>query len=155
MTRAFIAKQFELSHDAAHRNLAGITHEESLIQPSPGGNSLNWVLGHLVATRNLVMQTLGAPAVWSNEEAAPYERGAKPSRDGAYARRLEDLIAALDRSQPVVMARVRTLSAEDLARPSRMGTVGDLLTTLCFHEAYHVGQFGLLRRLLGKDGAIA
>jgi uncharacterized damage-inducible protein DinB len=155
MTSAFIAKQFELSHDAAHRNLAGITHEESIIQPSPGGNSLNWVLGHLVATRNLVMQTLGEPVVWSNEEAAPYERGAKPARDGSYARRLEDLVAALDRSQPVVMARVRTLSADDLARPSRMGTVGDFLTMLCFHEAYHVGQFGLLRRLLGKDGAIA
>lgn len=29
-------------------NVAGLTHEESLIQPRPGGNCLNWVMGHLL-----------------------------------------------------------------------------------------------------------
>jgi hypothetical protein len=29
-------------------NVEGISHEESLIQPQPAGNCLNWVIGHLV-----------------------------------------------------------------------------------------------------------
>ncbi|MBU1676531.1 DinB family protein, partial [bacterium] len=33
-------------------------------------------------------------------------------------------------------------------------TVGSLLAGLAFHESYHCGQLGLLRRLLGKDGVI-
>jgi hypothetical protein len=155
MTSALIARYFELSHETAHKDLAGITHEESVICRLPAGNSLNWVLGHIVATRNIVMQTLGAAAIWMPEEAAPYERGAKPSLDRKSARRLEEIIAALDRSQNAVVERIRALSAEDLSRRSPLGTVGDLLTALGFHEAYHVGQLGIQRRLMGKDGAIA
>ena len=33
-------------------------------------------------------------------------------------------------------------------------TVGSLLMTIAWHQAYHVGQTGLLRRLAGKEGAI-
>ena len=28
------------------------------------------------------------------------------------------------------------------------------LTSLLFHQAYHAGQTGIIRRLIGKDGAI-
>jgi len=155
MTSALIAKLFELGHEAAHKNLAGVTHEESLFWPSPAGNSINWVLGHIVATRNVMMQSLGSAAIWTPEEAAPYERGAKPSRDGTGGRRLEEIIAAVDQSQNAVMERIRALSPDDLGRHSPTGTVGELLTILGFHEAYHVGQLGIQRRLIGKDGAIA
>ncbi len=33
-------------------------------------------------------------------------------------------------------------------------TVGSLLTLIAFHQAYHTGQTGLLRRVAGHDGAI-
>jgi uncharacterized damage-inducible protein DinB len=33
-------------------------------------------------------------------------------------------------------------------------TVRSLLATVFFHQAYHVGQTGLLRRIAGKEGAI-
>lgn len=33
-------------------------------------------------------------------------------------------------------------------------TVGTLLASIAFHEAYHLGQTGLSRRLLGKAGAL-
>ena len=33
-------------------------------------------------------------------------------------------------------------------------TVGSLLASIAFHEAYHLGQTGLSRRLLGKTGAL-
>lgn len=155
MTSALIARQFELTHDTAHKNLAGITHEESLIFPSPAGNSLNWVLGHIVATRNIIMRTLGTAPIWTAEEAAPYERGAKPSRDGNGARPLTEIVLALDQSQEIVVQRIHALSVDDLRRPSPMGTMAETLTILGFHEAYHVGQLGIQRRLIGKGGAIA
>ncbi len=30
------------------RNIEGVTHEASLRHPEPGGNSMNWVVGHLL-----------------------------------------------------------------------------------------------------------
>ncbi|MGB5881514.1 MAG: DinB family protein, partial [Thermoanaerobaculia bacterium] len=33
-------------------------------------------------------------------------------------------------------------------------TLGSLLHLIAFHQAYHVGQLGLGRRLVGKAGAI-
>ena len=33
-------------------------------------------------------------------------------------------------------------------------TIGSLLAGLSFHEAYHAGQIGLLRRIVGKQGAL-
>jgi len=39
-------------------------------------------------------------------------------------------------------------------RPPLTGSVGDALIRLHYHEGYHNGQIGLLRRIAGKDGAI-
>jgi uncharacterized damage-inducible protein DinB len=161
VTASLIAKQFEFNHRAAHRNLSSITHEESLVHPTPGGNCANWVLGHIVATRNLVMQALGEPEVWTTDQAGPYQRGATAPLAEDRAERLEDILAALDRSQSLVITRIGALQEADMTRtvpaagPLDATTLGERLVALSFHEAYHVGQFGLLRRLLGKAGAIA
>ncbi len=34
-------------------------------------------------------------------------------------------------------------------------TVGSLLAVVMFHQAYHSGQLGILRRIAGESGAIA
>jgi uncharacterized damage-inducible protein DinB len=43
--------------------------------------------------------------------------------------------------------------ARDLGRKLPTGsTLGDALSFLAFHEAYHLGQLGLIGRTLGKPG---
>ncbi len=32
-------------------------------------------------------------------------------------------------------------------------TIGSLLSTFAFHDAYHIGQTGVLRRIVGKAAA--
>jgi hypothetical protein len=145
MNEMLLAQQFELNHHVAHANLEGITHEDSLVHPAPAGNCLNWVLGHVVATRNVLMDVLGEPPIWSAADAEPYQRGAHPPLDAARAMPLADIVAAFDRSQETVR---RCLPS---APPEHLTTIAGL----SFHESYHLGQCGLLRRLLGKHGAIA
>ena len=36
--------------------------------------------------------------------------------------------------------------------PAPATTVAGLVRFMCFHESYHIGQLGLLRRLNGKSG---
>ena len=68
----------------------------------------------------------------------------------------EVLRAGFDRSQEILLAALRGASAETLAAANERGEpVAQRLAMLAFHEGYHGGQIGLLRRLLGHPGAIA
>jgi hypothetical protein len=149
---------FGINYEVLKKNLDGITHEESLIQPEGGGNCLNWVLGHIVATRDNVMLLLNQAPVWDSDIAGIYQRGSDPLHDGSKAQPLEKIVADLGRSQDRLVAGLATVSAPELSAPSPdksvAETVGELLFVLQFHEAYHAGQAGLLRRIAGHEGAI-
>ncbi|HEX5715990.1 MAG TPA: DinB family protein [Thermoanaerobaculia bacterium] len=142
-------------------NVDGLSQEESLIQPSPGGNCLNWVVGHLACIYNKVLPMVGQEPVMDAGALKRYDRGAPPIRDAAEALELRDLLAAFDKATERVVAGLASLSPEALDQKvpeSPSGnpneTVRSLLSTIFFHQAYHAGQTGILRRIAGKEGAI-
>ena len=53
------------------------------------------------------------------------------------------------------MRRWRFPCQNSFRRPPLTGSIEAALIRLAFHESYHNGQIGLLRRLAGKGGAIA
>lgn len=143
---------------ALKMNLEGVSHEESLVQPQPAGNCLNWIVGHILTNRAGMLGLLGKDPVWNEEEAKPYQRGSEPLTDPALAKNLDDLVAMLETSQESVLAGLAEISVEGLQAPAPSGKEGETVETglaaLVFHEAYHVGETGILRRLLGHEGAI-
>ena len=143
---------------ALKMNLEGLTHEESLFQPQPAGNCLNWIVGHILANRSGILGLLGKDPVWNEEEAKPYQRGSEPLTDPALAKDLNELVAMLENSQESILTGIAEISAEGLQAPAPSGKEGETVETglaaLVFHEAYHVGETGILRRLLGHAGAI-
>jgi uncharacterized damage-inducible protein DinB len=149
---------FGTNYQVLKKNLQDVTHEESLRQPEGGGNCLNWVLGHIVATRNVVLEMLQQEPVWSKEVVDSYKRGSAPIRDDSYAQPLDKIVADLDRTQDRLVAGLTEASEVQLSAPSAEkapgDTVGETLFILQFHEAYHAGQTGLLRRMAGHEGAI-
>lgn len=159
-TETFVA-QLGFNRWALTANVGDLSHEESVVCPRPAGNSVNWTVGHLVATRNRLLQGIGASPVWGEDDDAPYGTASEPWRDGSRAKPFPEVLAAFERSQEAVAQALGRLSAEDLAgsAPFSPGgreneTLGSLLTSFCCHEAYHVGQTGLLRRLLGRPGKL-
>jgi uncharacterized damage-inducible protein DinB len=147
--------QLELSYGALFRNLEGITHEESLISPSTGGNCLNWVLGHMVSARNRLMTQLGIPPVWQIDLAFHYSGHEEAAWTPDKAVDLRTLKTDLARSQQELMGALDQLGPSALEATDEQGrTLGDALTVFTFHEAYHGGQVAFLRRLLGKPGVI-
>lgn len=149
-----LQKLFDINHRALELNVKGLSHEESLIQPPRGGNCLNWVAGHVVANRNFILGLVGEQPIWSEAEMEPYKRGSAPIRDGSRARKFEQIVADFTRAQERLRAGLGRLTEQDLARKKGDESVGDSLRFLQFHEAYHIGQMGLLRRMAGKEGAI-
>lgn len=148
--------QLNMSASALGLNLEGITDDEALRQPEPGGNCLNWVAGHILASREGMLAQLGEERVWDPELAARYTRGSAPvsSADDAPVT-LTRIRQDLEQSKARFIAGLDRLTPADLeALVKGDQTLADRLAFLLFHETYHVGQSGLLRRLIGKQGAI-
>jgi hypothetical protein len=147
---------YRFAHGALERNLDGVSDAEALHLPPQGGNCVNWLVGHLLWSRNRVHALLGVAPAWPAHfgPSDPYQRGVTDF-NGDHALRLSELRAALTHSQAIVIDRLGQVTADRLSEAATATmTVGDELAFLGFHEGYHVGQVGLLRRLLGRTGAI-
>ncbi len=160
MAAELLADQLSLNLGTVKINTIGLTHEDSLVAPPGGGNCLNWILGHLVASRNGMLRLLGREPVWDADRAKLYGRGSE-AITAETALPFDEILADFAASQEPVLAAVKALTAEDLAASTTMRylkgdaeTMGSALATFIFHESYHVGQTGLLRRIIGKEGAI-
>jgi hypothetical protein len=154
--------QAGLIRQVVRMNVDGFTHDESLIQPSPAGNCLNFVVGHLLWVYDGALATLGEEPVMEPGALDRYARGAPPITDAAEAIELGTLLAAWDTACERIDSALATLTPEflDQHAPSSPTSNPDetnrtLLGTLFFHQAYHIGQMGLLRRIAGKQGALA
>ncbi len=163
MTGNDLASMYEFSYLAINRNLNELNHEDTVFIPEPSGNCINWVLGHIVSARGMVLLLTDAgQPILTQEESASYQRGSAAMKPGDQAMQLAQLKSAFEDSQKKLVPALQSLSQEALAapvpekykRPPLTGSVGDALVRLCYHEGYHNGQIGLLRRLAGKEGAI-
>jgi len=149
-----------INHKVLHINCEGLSQQDSLVQPEPAGNCLNWVVGHMVNVQDKIIGMLGGQPVMG-DALARYERGSAPLTDAAQALPLDELLAAWDESATRLDAGLAGLTPEVLDRqvpdsPSKNPdeTVRTLLGSVMFHQGYHAGQTGLLRRIAGKPGAI-
>jgi uncharacterized damage-inducible protein DinB len=158
---AIFQQQAGMTQGVVRVNTAGLTQEDSLVQPRPDGNCLNFVVGHLVNVYDKILPLLGQETVMG-DAVARYERGSPALRDPSEAMELGELLAAFDAQTERFQAGLATLPPEALERPmpgpnsggELTETLRSLLGTILFHQAYHAGQAGLLRRIAGKPGAI-
>lgn len=153
-----LAFQFGIGDFVLSRNLSGVTHEESLQAPQPAGNTMNWIVGHCARARNQALGLLGAAPLYDDADFALYGAGTF-NPEGALT--LGELIHRFEALAPELAGALAGSSPERLAAPAPFSptqnpaeTVGTLLASIAFHEAYHLGQTGLSRRLLGKRGAL-
>jgi uncharacterized damage-inducible protein DinB len=148
-------------HSVVRQCVEGLSQEDSLVEPRPGGNCLNWVLGHLLWAYEGALSLLGERTVLEKGALERFARGAPPLRDASEAMELDKLLAAWDEATRRVDVGLARLTREDLDRPAPFSpgndpheTVRSLLSTIFFHQGYHAGQTAVLRRIAGKAGAI-
>ena len=156
-----IAYQFGLCSYVLERNIEGVSHDESLVTPQRGGNSLNWIVGHLTRSRNRALGLFGQKPIFPNEEFNAYDdNGGVPFRPDR-AIPFDELKRRFKALQEPLVSGLNGMSPEAMDRPAPVSptgnpkeTIGSLLAALAFHEAYHVGQTGILRRVVGREGAV-
>jgi uncharacterized damage-inducible protein DinB len=120
------------------------------------GHDPRWLVGHLAATRQGVLKILELEPQEQAWEAF-FRRGTSPA-DLPPALDLAPILEAFHGAQAQMAGAWAGLSPEALAKPfvrtlpDGSKTVGDALRFLAWHEAYHLGQLAILRRLAGKSG---
>ncbi len=138
---------FKFNHITFKKNLEDISNEESLLTPIKNGNSINWLAGHIVISRDMLLKKIGIEPVYTDKKGENYLRGSTDfeMKDSEEITVLNKLF---NESQEKLLKTVKTLNFENKNELAK-SIVGFLM-----HESYHIGQTGILRRLLGKEGAI-
>jgi uncharacterized damage-inducible protein DinB len=151
-----LVEAFERNVKIINMQAARLTHQDSLLQPPFRGNCLNWVLGHILVHRELILQALGTEPSLGDAMTGRYGYDSAPlCEDGPDVIKLEELLEAIQLSQERIAAALLGASASKLAEEMRRGerttTVAGRVFHLYFHETYHTGQTELLRQLAGTD----
>ncbi len=153
--------QFNYTAWVLRANLEGLSDDDALRGPEPAGNCINWVAGHVAHSRVGILALLGSNGPYPGEKYDRYVRGSDPVAKSTDTVPLSEITADLAATQEPLLAALRNLTDEALAAKAPFSpaddekeTVGSLLVGLVFHEAYHTGQLGVLRRVAGHEGVI-
>lgn len=145
----------ELNHGLLLNAFEGVDDELAGRRPGGRANSLAFIACHVVDARHLLARLLGAtvesPFGGRLDEARTIEEVERMPR-------LDEIRRAWKAIHAVVAQRLAEIDGETLdgtspealpvADRSLLGAVAFLLQ----HESYHVGQLGLVRKLLGLEG---
>jgi uncharacterized damage-inducible protein DinB len=145
---------FNVNNVLITRALDGLSEDELWRRPSDHSNSMFWLLGHIVHTRGGLLRMLGEDyrTGWGDV----FRRGASEVDRQHYP-----MLPSIERVREDVIGRLRARLAsvddDQLSKPAptspapTITTVRDLIAFLAMHEAYHVGQLGFIRKLMGHS----
>lgn len=151
-TLALLIKQLERNFSVIKQNTEDLITEQTMTPFMEGGSTLNWLLGHLIVSRDGILRALNTDTVW--DEAAREHYGFGTSATDA-EKPLDSLMADLASSQERVKTALNAASSEQLAAERPNGSsVADYIDFLVWHDSYHTGQTVIYRRLAGLESPI-
>lgn len=146
MTNSIFSQQLQFLKRVMGMNIEDVTQEDSMVTSPNSGNSVNWIIGHMIVVRDGMREALGLKPIADETMIERYQRGAQNvTAETAY--KLEDLLEMYYRGTDEM---VKHLEGDEVTNKEAVET----MTVLLFHEAYHAGQIGLFRRLMGKEPKI-
>ncbi len=146
-----ILKVYHINFFAFQKNIAGITHQESMIQVHEGTSTINWIMGHLVLVRDEVLKLLNEEVLCDEVCREIYGAGTPGMVDINAAIDLPDLVNAFQHSQDVITQKLQLFEKE---APKNIDDLMVQMAGYGFHDAYHMGQLGYIRRLLNKPSLL-
>ena len=133
----------------------GLSHADSLIQPQPGGNCLNWVMGHLDDGLIALLKVCGGEKPDYIPSFDRYGYGSEPVvGDGEGVLPLQDLVASYEALTNAIIDRLAEMQEGDFDQEtdifSGKVTHGYAAFFFFFHISFHLGQLEFGRNLAGK-----
>jgi hypothetical protein len=157
-TKDFI-RLLAIENDLIKNQAAGLSQAETLIQPQPSGNCMNWVLGHILESQITMLTVLGGNSPVDPAGLVIYKRESEPiTAERPEVLPVETLLSGLDAVHAALAARLAEMVPQDFEREIQQGerrfSVGWRFLFLHFHYTYHLGQLELLRQMAGHSEKI-
>ncbi len=147
MAPQLLCNLFSDNHANIKEATSALTHEESIQNPSFGGNNIHWIVGHLVVARCNFMTFLDVPSIWDWPTCKLFIPGSNPILETAEHIHFSQLVTDLDRTQEQLLTALKRSTETDLEVVKEEKSVGEHLAEYAAHEAYHVGQLDILRQV--------
>ena len=156
-TKKMLLTLFQTNCFVVKMQCDGLTHDDSLLQLPFRGNCLNWVLGHMIASREASLENVGQEPMWSKEESDRYQYDTEPitSADDPGIIELERMLTDIKVGFERLKEGINALTDEQLYATDEKGnSLADSLQFAGWHEGYHAGQLEYLRQLAGKNDKV-
>lgn len=149
---------FKINNDLVVNSLEDISDADLWRRPSDTGSPLGWLVGHITESRSSLLTRLGLPL----EIGWPriFERGSQVQGADVYPGR-SMVMSAWRASRRTMRDAFAALTPERLVEPFGRSLPGlqnpniaELIAFIAFHESYHVGQMGYVRRLFGYKSLV-
>lgn len=144
---------YDLSHHILATSVKDLTDADAHIRArADAGPSIAWTIGHLCHYKVQALGLLGHPK--ASPFAVQFDRTA--ASDGGDYPRLAALLESFAAGHRDLRAALDAASAAQLdapmpgAGPHDEKRVLDTLLFLAWHEAYHIGSIGAIRKALGR-----
>jgi hypothetical protein len=147
-----LSAQFTVGTNMFQKAIVGVDDDALWRRPGDLSNPMLWIAGHLTQFRCRAVRSMGGerPVPWEDL----FRTGSTLREPAAYPRIGEiaalwgdvsgELLHHFDRLTPAELDAPPVFRA-----PSTDGTLAGALVLFAFHEGYHVGQLGYLRKWLG------
>jgi hypothetical protein len=148
---------YKLNNGVVARTLDGLSDDDVWRSPPGGGNPIGWILGHVAEYRTVLLGLLGCP-LQTEWPARLFARGSVRGDRTTYPSRAS-IESTWNATHGAMRDAFSAITAEQLAAPTKtelpgVGTLADQLAFGAFHESYHVGQMGYVRRQLGHTAVV-
>lgn len=156
-TSAKLIQSYQTNSWLIDKQADGLSHDDSVIQLPFRSNCFNWVVGHMLVSRDRVLRLLAQEPVLSEAQSSIYESESEPIVDGSQALPFDQLLAAVNESQARIERALQSAADDQLSAiysAEHGQTVADRIRGLHWHETYHLGQLEILRQAAGKDDKI-
>jgi uncharacterized damage-inducible protein DinB len=152
-----IASHLKLGDYLLKTALENLSDEELHRRGGPQSNSMLWITGHLALSRSRMLKLAGG----DNDFPWPdlFSRGSAMQASSDYPA-LDEVLGAWDEASGRLLAALPRMTPEQLFAKSPQSLPGDdksvrgALSFLVYHEAYHIGQMGYLRKMLGYESLV-
>jgi hypothetical protein len=155
-TIAPLVESYRIGTGLYLKALHGLDRAALITRAGPRSNPIIWMAGHLVQFRCRVSSVVGAPmdVPWG----ALFATGHVVTVDDAdQYPPIEEVTDIWRDVSARIFDRFAALSERELSAPPPLrvatpdGTIRGALALFGFHEAYHIGQMGYMRKWLGES----
>lgn len=146
-----IASIYKINSILFSNSFKDVDEKVALKRPNKKTNSMIFVAIHLLDARNFILVQLG---VKTKSPFAKYVDWAKSIDEIKVYPKLSSVLSEWKKLDPVFMKKLNSLSSKQLETKMKIDFPGgksvlNMITFLAEHEAYHVGQLGMLRKFYG------